>query len=517
MLSRLREYNVGPSQPPLARKRTTRRTAFVVRHKVEDMIGGELGLGWPGDTPASDLPPVPLTVKEALESRESKEWLEAIYAEIEGLIAQGTWVQVPRPTTANVLKFIFSRKVNAVGLVERWKARLVVQGFRQQPGIDWHEKFSPTAQMSSLRMILALTARLGWDLNMADAVRAFTNADLEEDLYVELPEGVVAEFDGAVGKLQISLYGIVQASRNWNALLVTSLLELGLEQYEADLCVFRWILDGELVLIMLIHVDDMLMASKGFKHALSIVQGLNKKFPVEYLREKGQFMGCHINRDCRLGTVSIDQQVYVKNLAAKCGIRTGCDLPAVATKEFVEEGPVRDGYRAMVGSLMWASIMTRPDISSAVRSLAMKCVNPTVKDWKGAERFIGYLLRTSSRGLTYGDFSFYGNTPRDHVIGYADADYANCVISRFSVSGGVVMLGGACVSWWSKMQKTVALSTTEAEYVSLCDLAKEVMFLQHVQYFLEPTLHEYCVDCLKTKVGQSGWLRRQLQGVGQNV
>ncbi|CAM9425964.1 unnamed protein product, partial [Choristocarpus tenellus] len=100
----------------------------------------------------------PLTVKEALESRESMEWLEAIYAEIDRLIAQGTWVQVPRPTNANVLrmKFIFSRKVNAVGLVERWKARMVVQGFRQQPGIDWHEKFAPTAQMSSLRMILAL-------------------------------------------------------------------------------------------------------------------------------------------------------------------------------------------------------------------------------------------------------------------------------------------------------------------------------------------------------------------------
>ncbi|CAM9718727.1 unnamed protein product, partial [Choristocarpus tenellus] len=81
---------------------------------------------------------------------------------------------------------------------------------------------------------------------------AFTNADLEEDLYVELPEVVVTEFNGAVGKLQKSLYGIVQASCNWNALLVVaSLLELGLEQCEADPCLFRWMLDGELVLIML--------------------------------------------------------------------------------------------------------------------------------------------------------------------------------------------------------------------------------------------------------------------------
>ncbi|CAM9753676.1 unnamed protein product [Choristocarpus tenellus] len=156
---------------------------------------------------------------------------------------------------------------------------------------------------------------------------------------------------------------------------------------------------------------------------------------------------------------------------------TGCDLRAVATKEFVEEGPVRDGYHAMVGSLMWASIMTRPNVSSAVRSIAMKCVNPTVTDWKEAERVIVYLLRTSRRGLTYGDFSFYRNAPRNQLIGYADADFANCEISRFSVSGGVVMFGGTCVSWWSKKQKTAALSTTEAEYLSLCDLAKEVMFL----------------------------------------
>ncbi|CAN0044214.1 unnamed protein product, partial [Choristocarpus tenellus] len=305
------------------------------------------------------------------------------------------------------------------------------------PGIDWHEKLVPTAQMSSLRMILALTARLGWDLNMADVVRAFTNANLEEDLYVEPSEGVVTEFNVAVGKLQKSLYGIDQASCNWNVLLVASFLELGLEQCEADLCLFRWVLDGELVLIMLIHVNDMLMASKGSKYAMDVVQGLNKKFPVKYLGEKGQFMGCRINRDCGHGTVSIDQQMYVESLAAKCGITSGCNLPAATTKEPVEEGPIGDGYRAMVGSLMWASIMTRPDVASAVRSLAMKCVNPTVTDWKGAERVIAYLLKTSRRGLTFGDFSFYGDAPRDQLIGYAKADYANCEISRFSVSGGV--------------------------------------------------------------------------------
>ncbi|CAM9545198.1 unnamed protein product, partial [Choristocarpus tenellus] len=159
----------------------------------------------------------PKTVKEALESREFKEWLEAMYAEIDGLISNGRWVQVAHPTRANVLKmkFIFLKDVNSVGLVDRRKARLVVQGFQQQPGIDWHETFAAIAKMSSLRVILALTACLGWDLNMANAVRAFTNVDLEEDLYVELPEGVVAAFDGAVGKLQKSLYGIVQLSHSW--------------------------------------------------------------------------------------------------------------------------------------------------------------------------------------------------------------------------------------------------------------------------------------------------------------
>ncbi|CAM9136819.1 unnamed protein product [Choristocarpus tenellus] len=158
-------------------------------------------------------------------------------------------------------------------------------------------------------------------------------------------------------------------------------------------------LDGGLVLIMLIHVD-MITGSKASKHALDIVQGLHKRFPVEYLGEKGQFMGCRVNKGCRPGTVSIDQQVCVENLAAKYGIMSGCDLSAFSTKEFVEEGPIRDGYRAMVRSLMWASIMTRPDVSSAVRSLAMKCVNPTVTNWKGIERVITHLLRISKRGLT---------------------------------------------------------------------------------------------------------------------
>ncbi|CAM9924071.1 unnamed protein product, partial [Choristocarpus tenellus] len=135
-----------------------------------------------------------------------------------------------------------------------------------------------------------------------DGKKAFTQTDLEEAIHVELPEGK-AKFDGAVGLLKTSLYGIVQASRNWNFLLVEALLELGLEQSEVDPCLFRMIVDGETVMIMIVHVDDMLMAAEsGTGYAVRIIEGLNEKFPMVNLGEVTKFMGCRIRRNSKTGT-----------------------------------------------------------------------------------------------------------------------------------------------------------------------------------------------------------------------
>ncbi|CAM9479174.1 unnamed protein product, partial [Choristocarpus tenellus] len=181
-----------------------------------------------------------------------------------------------------------------------------------------------------------------------------------------------------------------------------TLLELGLEQSEADLCLFRMIVDGETVMIMIIHVDEMLMAEEsGAAYAVHIIEGLNEKFPVVNLGEVTKFLGCRIRRNRKTGTL-VDQSLYIGELAERHGIGTTYELPSI-TKRVEQEGPVPDDYRSMIGGIQWASFMTRPDVSFAVRELASCVENPSFTDWLNARRVIGYLLGTREHGIAFGD------------------------------------------------------------------------------------------------------------------
>ncbi|CAM9660286.1 unnamed protein product [Choristocarpus tenellus] len=371
---------------------------------------------------------------------------------------------------------VFTRKVDANGEVERCKARLIIQGFRQRKGEDYFDLFSLTPTHVSLRMLLALKGKMNYVLINSDGKKAFTQADLEETMYVELPEGK-AKFGGAVRFLKKCLYGIVQASQNWNFLLVEALLELRLEQSEANPCLFRMIVDGEAVIIIIVHVDDMMVAEEPVAgYAVCIIEGFNEKFPVVNLGEVTKFMGCRIRRNRKTGTLVVDQSLYIGELVERHGTGTNYELPSI-TKRVKQEGPVPDDYRSMIGGIQWAAIMTRPDTCFAVRELTSSVENPNY-DWD--------LLGTKGHRITFGDFGLYGNGPRDQLIGYTDADYANCKDSRLNISDGVVMFGRGWVDWWSRKQKTVTLSTAEAEYVALCELGEKVMFLKQEYMFMQP-------------------------------
>ena len=195
--------------------------------------------------------------------------------------------------------------------------------------------------------------------------------------------------------------------------------------------------------------------------------------------------------------MEITQKAFVESMLSRFGVNSSSDIPATPGVELgpSEKGEPKGGwpYREAVGSLMWLSTITRPDMSNAVRAVARHSHNPTGRHWKPVLKIMAYLHGTRGMGLTFVRGSGLDLTT------YSDADYADKSNDRRSVSGTVISLGGAAVSWASSTQRCVTLPTAEAEYVSLGEGVKEVLFTGAVLSFICPELTGSYV-----RVNQSG-------------
>ncbi|CAN0300872.1 unnamed protein product [Discosporangium mesarthrocarpum] len=226
-------------------------------------------------------------------------------------------------------------------------------------------------------MIFALAASKNWELKHWDVKQAFTQADVEEDIYVRLCDGC-GDLSGKVVKLLKSLYRCRQSGRNFNILLVQVLSECGFELCEADTCVLRLVVDGEARAIMTAHVDDLLIA--GDLVLLPVIKsGIQKYFEIEDLGDLKYCMGCGVHRDRAASTLTISHTGYVKEVCKRFNVEGAQELtPYIPSRRLDGHGEdeacaENTPYREAVGSLMWASLMTRIDISSMVREVAMYC------------------------------------------------------------------------------------------------------------------------------------------------
>ena len=247
---------------------------------------------------------------------------------------------------------------------------------------------------------------------------------------------------GMIVRLNISLYGLKQSGRQWPGLLVETVVEFGMEQSRTDACVFRMVVDGKVELIMAVHVDGIVIA--GLDEACrDFHAALNTNFPTNSLAELTWYTGCAFKRNWEMGTWEITQKAFVE----------------LGPREESEPKGDRQ-YTEAVGSMMWLSTMTRPDISNAVRAVARHSHNPTDRHWKAVMKIMTYLHGTRGMGLT-----FVRGSGLD-MNAYSDADYANKSNDRRSVSGAVITLGGAAVSWASSAQRCVTLSTAKSRACS---------------------------------------------------
>jgi hypothetical protein len=435
----------------------------------------------------------------AMNSPEVDEWYDAMAVEIRSIIKNNTWKLVKRPDDREVIgsRIVLRNKYNANGTLERRKARLVAQGFSQRPGVHFKETFAPVARLSSIRLLASIAAQYDMNIRQFDVTCAYLNGELEEEIFMEPPkyllqvlEMIQSEEDREVGDkarkmlkqlregdhvclLKKSLYGLRQAGRSWYAKLDGILRRFGAVPTKADPCVYQ-IGTGEDSTLIAIYVDDIIVASRDPRMADRLFNCLSQKFETSDLGEIGYCLGMEFNRT--LGAINILQTGYINELLKRFGMfdsKPVCAPLDPGVKLLKSEEPPDENlpYRELVGALTYLSTATRPDISFAVSYLGQfnNCYGKP--HWTAAKRVLRYLKGTTKLGLTFFKKSQF-------LEGFVDADWGNCPNDRKSFTGYVFMLGGGPVSWDARKQKTVALSSTEAEYMGLAEATKEASYLR---------------------------------------
>lgn len=415
----------------------------------------------------------PNTYHQAMKSNDSELWKEAIVEEMDALHRNSTFEIVPRPKDRNIVgsKWVFKVKYKADGSIERYKARLVAKGFSQQPGTDYDETYAPVARYDSLRLLLALAAHNGWTPRQLDVKSAFLYGTLDREIYMEIPDGY--KESGKCYLLRKSIYGLKQSPLVWYQTLTTVLNRNEFISTNFDPCVF---VNFKNQVYLSIYVDDILIFGPNNKTINEVIDYLHSKFECTDLGIAHFILGIQI--DITENAISLCQKAYITKIIERFGMQdcnsvgTPLEPGAQLTKEphkCIDDITI---YQSLVGSLMYACIGTRPDLAHAVTVLSQFSSCPSESHLKAAKRTIRYLKGTLDWTLTY---------PRknDSILhGFSDASYGNFIDDRKSCSGYIFRLGEASVSWSSKKQSTVALSTTEAEYMAMSDASRHMIWMK---------------------------------------
>jgi hypothetical protein len=432
-------------------------------------------------------------VQDALSGPEGPFWRAAIEEELNSLISMNTWqsAQLPSGRTAIPCKWVFKRKLNADGSVERHKARLVLKGFRQRPGVDFDAVFAPVVRMSTVRLFFTVVASQDLECHQIDIKNAFVQGDLDQEIYMQQPPGF-EDNTGSVLQLNKSLYGLKQAPRVWHQTLTAHLFEIGCVQSQSDGALFtHHSSDGGSPVYLLLYVDDIQIASAQLSRVTALKKLLLSKFSGRDLGETEFFLQMSVQRIRSTRLIVLRQQRHIDKLADVAGVSDAWPLqvpmmPAVYRDK--EGAPVTDTvaitqYKSLLGALMHISNFTRPDVAFAVSYLARFVNALTTDKFARVLDVIKYLNGTSSYGLYLG-----GRAEHCPIYAYCDADWAACPKTRRSMTGFVVKCGLGSIAWKAARQATVSRSTTESEYIAAGEIAKELQYVHQLapQFGLVP-------------------------------
>lgn len=428
----------------------------------------------------------PSSIRAALSGGDADKWKRAMKEEIDSLVENQTWILTELPPGRKAIdsKWVFKVKRDARGEVSRYKARLVIRGFSQVEGIDYQETYAPVVRYSTIRFLIAMAVKFDLEIHQMDAVTAFLQGELSEEIYMQQPDQF-SDGSSKVCRLKKSLYGLKQSSRVWNEKLNSALIELGLKRSAVDQCIY-FAESESVILIIAIYVDDLLIFSNNSKKRDDLKERLSNRFKMKDIGTAVSILGMNIERHDD-GSISIDQRIYIEGIIKRfnmheCNpVSSPMDANQKLSKDMCaksdeERGELSDiPYQELIGSIMYAAQVTRPDICFAVSSLSRFNGNFGQAHWVAAKRVLRYLKGTANVKLTYRKDAL------QEIEGHCDADWAGDVDERRSSTGYVFTTCGAAVSWATKRQPTIALSSTEAEFMSIVAAIQEALWLKRFE------------------------------------
>ncbi|BBG92512.1 RmlC-like cupins superfamily protein, partial [Prunus dulcis] len=386
------------------------------------------------------------------EANSDPTWQQAMRSELQALESNHTWTLTPLPPGKHPIgcRWVYKIKHHSDGSIERYKARLVAKGYTQTEGVDFHDTFSPTAKMVTVRSLLALAAASSWPLHQLDR-----------------------QGENLVCRLHKSLYGLKQASRQWFAKFSEAIQAAGFTQSKADYSLFTC-KRGKSFIALLIYVDDILITGNNLGAINSLKRFLHTRFRIKDLGDLKFFLGIEVSRSKK--GISISQRKYTIDIlkdSGFLGVRPVLfpmeqNLKLSDTGELLKD-PAK--YRRLVGRLIYLTI-TRPDITYAVHVLSRFMHEPRKPHMEVALRILKYLKNTPGQGL------FFPAQNDLKLRAYCDSDWGGCPTTRRSTTGYCVFLGNSLISWRSKRQKIVSLSSAEAEYRAMTGACCELTWLR---------------------------------------
>ena len=416
-----------------------------------------------------------------------KKWREAIVKERGDMETRVVWKRVKRSNIPNNKRCVKCKWVFKIKRDGTFRARLVACGYSQIPGVDFSENYSPVVHDITVRLLFVIMIMLKLTGKIADVETAFLWGDLEEEVYMDNPPGLPnAKEDEALLLLQ-TIYGLVQSARQYYKKARSILLKIGFTGGTVDPCLFHRKTEKGLVFIGL-FVDDNLLI--GHPEAIEdAIQGMRKHgFTLKIQNDLRDYLSCEVRFNSNKTMAWLGQPHLIKNLRKRFGHLVK-NLRSYKTPGTPNTHMIRNEtgstalsksdaslYRSGVGMLLYLVKYSRPDIANPVRELSKVLDCSTKTAFKELLRMIKYVLDTEDLGLKISPKIQDSWKPWDLVC-YSDSDYAGDPDTRRSVSGYVLFVQGVPVSWRSKANKTVTLSSTEAEWIALSEAVKEVMFV----------------------------------------
>jgi hypothetical protein len=444
-----------------------------------------------------DNPYEPTDYQDAISCEDAQLWREKMDEEMQALTTKKTWILAPLPEGRKAIKcmFVYKCKPGYEGVAPRRKVRLVAKGYSQLHGIDYTETFAPVVKMETFRLVVAFAAKQRLEISSLDVWVAFLNGDLQEEIYMDQPQGYV-DHDKPDYKclLKKCIYGLKQAPRAWHEKFTPALLEFGLIQSQSDPCLFVRRQQGEL-LIVIIYVDDTLVFFNKKSTFIDLTNHLKQFFEIRVLPAT-RFVGIDIVRDPSNSRTILHQSDYAKKLLEKfkmnnCNAKsTPSDVNVKLSKSIQTQevndlsDPLFSRYREIIGGVMYLVVSTRPDMAQALNVLARFCENPTKEHLTAAKHLLAYLKGTAKYGLCF------DANQSENLLGYADADFAGDLDGRKSTSGYLFTICGGPVAWSSRLQRSISQSTTEAEFVSLNEATREAVWLRRILADLDHNLSD---------------------------